>query len=143
MNAYAQAVKLGIENKVNFHGYMEHSKILELMRKCHVLCHTSIKEGGTATVILDALQSGLPIIALAHCGQAAVINESCGFKIPIRSRRQISENIAEQIDFLASNEDIRHALSIGALDRSNTFSRDAKMQQLNRIYASATSPSSF
>lgn len=134
--------KLGIEDKVTFLGYREHNTIIDLMRRCHVLCHTSIKEGGTATVILEALQSGLPVIALDHCGQAAVINESCGYKVPIRSRRQIIKDITEQIDFLANNEDIRHSLAIGAIQRSKEFSWDAKMQQLNRIYESAASSTS-
>lgn len=132
------AAKLRIETKVTFHGYTEHSKTLNTMQKSHVFCHTSIKEGGTGTVILEALQCGLPIIALDHCGQAAVIDESCGFKIPIRSRQQIIENIAEKLDFLANNEDFRFSLAVGALNRSKLFSWNAKMQQLNHIYEAAS-----
>ena len=133
------ATELGIESKVHFHGYMEHGKALEMMKQCHIFCHTSIKEGGTGTVVLEALQNGLPIIALDHCGHAAVIDASCGIKIPISSRSQIIQHLAEQIDLLASNEELRYSLVLGALERSKFFSWDAKMEQLNRIYESAVS----
>lgn len=131
------AVQLGISNRVTFHGYVEHQQALKMMKKCHIFCHTSIKEGGTGTVILEALQCGLPIIALDHCGHAAVIDDSCGIKIPIHSRKQIIKDLAEQINRLANNEDLRHTLSVGAITRSRFFSWEEKMKQLNQIYSSA------
>ena len=132
-------IQLGLGNRVTFHGYVEHGQALEMMKKCHIFCHTSIKEGGTGTVILEALQCGLPIVALDHCGHAAVVDDSCGIKIPIQSRKQIVRDLAEQIDQLADNEELRHTLAMGASARGRFFSWEEKMKQLNQIYDSAVS----
>lgn len=129
--------KLGLFDKVQFHGFLPHDKATRLMSQCHVFCITSIKEGGTPTVALEALQNGLPLIVLNHCGFASVVNDSCGFKINLSSRAQIIEDIARLLDRLAVEEELRHKLAIGALHRSNNFTWEAKIQHLNKIYANA------
>lgn len=132
--------KLGLECTVHFRGRIKHDEVLRIMQSSHLFCHTSIKEGGTGTVILEALQNALPAIILDHGGAAQVINETCGFRVPIHERHQVIRCLAKAINLLENNEELRHSLAIGALKRSKEFSWDAKMQQLNRIYEEATSP---
>ncbi|MBQ4594171.1 MAG: glycosyltransferase family 4 protein [Akkermansia sp.] len=131
------AKKLKISDKVNFRGYVKHDDIRTLMSACHVFCITSLKEGGTPTVSLEALQCGLPLIALDHCGFASVVNDTCGVKIPIQSRKQISEDIAFHLDKLAEDEILRYRLAQGALKRSLDFTWEAKMDILNEVYKNA------
>lgn len=128
---------LNIEDRVNFRGRIERTEVLKVMKRSHVFCHTSIKEGGTGTVILEALQSGLPTIILDHGGAAHVIDETCGIKISIKNREQISGDIAKHIDELANNEAYRLKLAEGALARSRKFTWDSKIKSINDIYARA------
>ena len=136
------ALKYKLNGRIIFHGNLPHQEVSRYMAESHVFCITSLSEGGTTTVVMEALQHGLPTIALDHCGFSTVINESCGIKIPISSRSQIIQHLAEQIDVLASNEELRYSLALGAQERSKIFSWDAKMEQLNRIYESAASSTS-
>ena len=129
--------KLGISDKVHFHGFVKHEEATLLMSKCHVFCITSIKEGGTPTVALEALQNGLPLIVLNHCGFASVVKESCGYKIPLNSRKQIIEDIAKHLDMLAVDEELRYNLAVGSLHHSRNFTWESKMQILNKIYSDA------
>lgn len=129
--------ELNLEHCVRYHGFIPHCKVASVMSSCHVMCITSIHEGGTTSICLEALQGGLPIVALDHCGFASVIDETCGIKIPIQSQAEISAQLAKALDRLAEDEDLRLRLAHGAYERSKDFTWDAKMQVLNRVYAEA------
>jgi len=128
------ARKLQVEHKVTFHGFMPHDRVLPFMQQCHVFCSSSIKEGGTATVTLEALCCGLPLVALNHCGFASVIDDSCGIRIPILSRQQIVADFAAAFDKLATDESYRFSLACGSLQRSRIFSWEEKIAHLNNVY---------
>lgn len=128
---------LEIGSMVHFHGFISHSDVSGVMKQCHVMCITSIHEGGTSTVTLEALQNGLPIVALNHCGFATVIDETCGLKLPVQSQKKISAQLAMVLDKLAEDEELRMRLARGAVERGKMFTWDAKMQVLNQVYAEA------
>ncbi|MDO4411103.1 MAG: glycosyltransferase family 4 protein [Akkermansia sp.] len=128
---------LHLEHCIRFHGLVPHKEVSSIMKQCHVMCITSIHEGGTPTVTMEALQNGLPFVALDHCGYSTVINETCGIKIPIQSIKKISESLARELDRLALDEELRLRLANGALERSKDFTWDAKAEIINRVYAEA------
>jgi len=133
------AKKLNLEDRVTFHGRLPHEEVYKKMKESDIFCITSISEGGTTTVVAEALRMGLPIIALDHCGFSSAINEKCGIKIPIISKKQIISDYARYIDFLASDADARRKLSEGAIERSKIFSWEEKMARINNIYTSIES----
>lgn len=137
MNSWkALTHKLGLDNVVTFHGYVPREEAFRIMGTSHVFCITSVRED-TSTVVFEAFRYGVPIIALDHCGFAAVINENCGIKIPICGRRQVIRDYARHIDYLATHEEERRRLSAGALERCQDFTWEAKMAVLNEIYQTA------
>lgn len=129
--------ELNLEHCVRYHGFIPHCEVAAMMSSCHLMCITSIHEGGTTSICLEALQLGLPIVALDHCGFASVIDDSCGIKIPIKSQSEISAQLAKELDRLAEDEDLRLRLAQGAYERGKDFTWDSKMQVLNRVYAEA------
>lgn len=130
------AHKLGLDNVVIFHGFVPREEAFRIMGTSHVFCITSVRED-TSTVVFEAFRYGLPIIAMDHCGFSTVINETCGIKIPIQSRKQVIEDYARHLDFLATHEAERQQLSEGALKRCADFTWEAKMDTINGIYAKA------
>lgn len=137
MNSWkALAHKLGLDDVVTFHGFVPREEAFRIMGTSHVFCITSVRED-TSTVVFEAFRYGVPIIALDHCGFAAVINENCGIKIPIQSRKQVIRDYARHIDYLATHEEERRRLSSGALERCKDFTWEAKMAVLNEIYSSS------
>ena len=129
--------RLGLDHVVTFHGFVPREEAFRIMGSSHVFCITSVRED-TSTVVFEAFRYGLPIIAPDHCGFSAVIDASCGIKIPIQSHSQVIADYARHLDFLATHEDERSRLSAGALLRCQSFTWEAKMQVLNRIFAEAT-----
>ncbi len=133
------AKSLGLNKSVTFHGFVPRDEAFRIMSTSHAFCITSIRED-TSTVVFEAFRYGLPIIALDHCGFSTVIDDTCGIKIPIRTKSQVISDYARHLDYLAANEHIRLKLSSGALERCKQFSWDAKMETLNKIYASTKEP---
>lgn len=141
MQAWKQlAHRLGLDSVVTFHGFVPREEAFRIMSSSHVFCITSVRED-TSTVVFEAFRYGLPIIALDHCGFSHVINDHCGIKIPIYSRKQVICDYARHLDYLATHENKRRQLSAGALKRCQAFTWDAKMATLNTIYYKATAKS--
>lgn len=130
---------LNAKHQIIFHGQLPHDQVTHIMNECHVFCITSIKEGGTPTVVMEALQNGLPVVSLDHCGHASVINDTCGFCIAINTRDKIIKDLASIIDYLAENEEVRQSLSKGSIQRSKEYTWSYKMKVLNMIYANTIS----
>ncbi len=130
-----RAAKLGLSEFVTWHGWVEREKAIEIMSSSHIFVITSLYDL-TSTVLLEALSSGLPVIAPDHCGFSDVITENCGIKVPLKSKSQFITELAKAIELLYSDEEKRKALSEGAFIRAKEYSWDKKGITLNKIYQS-------
>lgn len=88
----------------------------------------------TSTVTVEVLAFGLPIVCLDHCGFSAVVDETCGVKIPVTTPRKVVTGLALAIEQLARDETKRQALARGALQRAQDFSWEKKAEMLEWIY---------
>lgn len=127
-----KAKQLGVKNII-WHGWVERSTAIDIMNSSHVFVITSMCDL-TSTVILEALSLGLPVIAMDHCGFSNVINEYCGIKIPVTSKSQIIDKLAQAICKLEKDEELRLRLSYEALNRAKDFSWKEKAKTLDNIY---------
>jgi glycosyltransferase involved in cell wall biosynthesis len=95
-----KALQLGLFN-VRLVGSIPRSELLCRLRDYHVLIHPSLKEAGGSGVI-EALESGLPVIAHSAFGMAFSVDNDNGWPIPYASpevtiteiRRVVREIIA-------------------------------------------------
>ena len=129
------ACKLGVDKQVNFKKGVPHDDVLKYMANSHVLCITSIHEGGTGTVVLEALQSGLPIITMNHCAFKTVVNDRIGIKIPITNMQQIYSDYAKALDFMYENEETRYTMAQECAKEAKLYSWDRKINQLLSLYS--------
>ena len=130
------AAKLGVDDKVIFHGFVPREESFRIMSSSHVFVITSVRDD-TPTVLFEAFRYALPVIAIDHAGFGAILDDTCGCKIPIVSFKQVVADYAKHLDYLASNEDARRKKSQGALDMCQQFTWDKKMEFLNSIYENA------
>lgn len=133
------AKALPARHRVIFHGNIPHLQVQKCLEQCHAACITSVRDD-TSSVTLEYLQHALPVIALKHCGFGAVIDETCGIRISLRSAAQITRDITEALTALAEDEPLRLRLSRGATARAEVYSWKKKMQALFNIYAAALPP---
>lgn len=127
--------KLGVENKIQWKGWLPRVEAHEIMLSAHLMCITSLKDL-TSTVILEALSFGLPVICIDHCGFSHVINDHCGIKIPILTPQHLTSAFAKAIANLYFDEDFRKKLAEGATQRAREFSWAGNTQALNQVYRS-------
>jgi glycosyltransferase involved in cell wall biosynthesis len=127
------AKKLSIDHFINWHGWTEKERAYKIMHSGHVFVITSLKDL-TASVTLEALSLGLPIVCLDHCGFSYVVNNTCGVKIALNNQNQVITDLAKALQFLFNNEDKRLALSDGAILRSKDFAWNKKVENIEKIY---------
>jgi len=82
-----------------------------------VLLLTSLQEA-TSTVVVEALQSGVPVICHDTCGFGTVVTDTSGVKIPVTTPRLSSESFAAAMTRMARNPELLQSLSQGALQRA-------------------------
>jgi glycosyltransferase involved in cell wall biosynthesis len=134
------ADRLGVAGRCLFHGWVAHTKALEVMSRGHMMLITSLRDL-TSTVTVEALALGLPIVCLDHCGFADVVNETCGIKISVTTPTEVVAAIACAVEALARDEDQRQALAQGALMRAQHFAWEEKARVIDRIYRAKVSQS--
>ena len=127
-----KAKALGVNNIV-WYGWIERSRALSIMKESHVFIITSMCDL-TSTVILEALSFGLPVVAMDHCGFSNVLDSNCGIKIPVTCKSQITDDLANAIIKLESDEQGRMKLSEGAILRAKDFAWEEKARTLDNIY---------
>lgn len=128
-----KAKNLNIEKQCIWYGWLERQKALDIVKRGHVFCITSIKEL-TGSVTLEALSLGLPIICLNHLGFSHAVTDKSGLKIPVSTPAKTIKGIQQALEKLYNNESFRQELSQGAFERAADFSWDKKIEKLNNIY---------
>lgn len=113
------ARKSGVSDHLSFLG--ERSDVAELMQEADIYLNTSRYEGMPVT-LLEALASGLPIVATRVPGNVELVEEGRNGLLCTLDR---PEEIAGAIDRLASDGALYAHCSRGALDMSANFSIEA------------------
>lgn len=111
------AERRGIASLCHWYGNLPHDRAMEIIRRSDVMLFTSLQEA-TATVVVEALQFGVPVICHDMCGFGTIIDETCGIKIPVKTPRLSCEMFAEAMVRLAHNPELSQSLSQGALQRA-------------------------
>lgn len=98
----AQAQRLGVADKVTFHGWVEHKDVHRILAACNLLGFPSIREFGGG-VILEAMAVGLPALVVDYAGPGELVNDRVGFKVPLGTRDQIIASLAAKLKELAAD----------------------------------------
>ena len=102
------------------------------------LVSSSLQES-TSTVLMEALAAGLPVICHDVSGMSFAIDESCGIKIPFRSRQTSISGFTDAIVRLVTTQGLLNRLSQGALQRARENTWEEKVRQFADAYVTAGS----
>jgi glycosyltransferase involved in cell wall biosynthesis len=129
----AWAEKNAINEIITWRGHLTRDEVLMAFRKADVHIVTSCMEGNP-TVIWESMSAGVPTVSLDHCGMHDVICERCGFRIPIKSYKQIVLDLAECIDGLVANPQRVRKLSENTLRCADNFTWEKRRDFFNFQY---------
>lgn len=114
---------------IEFLSHITQPKLKNIMSRSHVMVLPSIEEG-LAKVQAQALACGCPVIGTPHSGAKDVfVHGQEGFIVPIRD----SKIIAEKLQLLADNPQLRQKMSQAALERTKDMGMGGWAEYGNQI----------
>lgn len=128
-----QALQLGVDSKITWHGLLPNQQVQEMMRKADLLLFTSIMEG-TPHVVLEAVKNNLPILCIKTCGQGEVVDSSIGCTIPLTNPKNSVLEFATQIRKLYNDRDLLRKMSEACCQKQIELSWDNKALQMIGVY---------
>ncbi len=109
----AEAKRLGVADRVRFLGRIPRAQVEELYASHDAFCFPSFREpaGG---VLYEAMRQGLPILTADRGGPSWIVDDTCGFRIPVTNPQRFAADIADAARTLATEPALRRRLGTGA-----------------------------
>lgn len=123
----------GVEDKIVWHGQVNHEEINSLMQQSDVFLFTSIMDA-TSTVVMEAIQNQLPVVCFDTCGFGTVVDETIGVKIHLSNPEQSVKDFADELRILYGDRQRLSQLSENCKERIKLFEWDYKAQRMVDIY---------
>lgn len=131
----ALAIELGVEDKIEFLGRVNHEEMNTLMQGSDIFLFTSIMDA-TSTVVMEAMQNQLPIVCFDTCGFGTVVNEQIGIKIPLSNPERSVVDFGKALQTLYYDRELLSRLSEGCKERVREFEWSYKAERMVEIYRS-------
>lgn len=132
----ALADRLRISHLISWKGQLPHAEALSVMAQGHAFAFPSVKEAAS-TVVLEALQFGMPVICHNACGMGIAVTDECGLKIPLVNPDTSIQGFRAAIERLLNEPDLLPQLSAGAIRRAQQLSWDEKARTIAKAYEEA------
>ena len=111
------AEELRVEDRVRFHGQIDHAEVLRLLRRAHLYCLPTTGES-FGKGVLEALACGLPVITTAVSVFPTLIGTRCGVVLDQRT----SGHLAAAIRHCLADRDRYRQMSIEAIAAARFYS---------------------
>jgi glycosyltransferase involved in cell wall biosynthesis len=133
----AQASGLGISNRVRFLGWQTQANCAKELAAASALVLPSLYECGGA-VVLEAMGSGIPVIATNWGGPADYLDATCGILVNPDSPEKFVAGLADAMIKLAADPTLCRRLGAAARQRVvERFDWQKKVDRTLEIYAEA------
>jgi glycosyltransferase involved in cell wall biosynthesis len=128
------AENIGVSDRTTFTGWLTQVECVPYLHASLALVLPSIYECGGA-VVLEAMASGIPVIATKWGGPADYLDSSCGFLIEPSSRAALVQGFAAAMERLMNQPELRQELGANGRQRvEQHFDWDRKIDRILEIY---------
>ena len=128
------AERLGVDDRLHFVGFFAHERLPAVLAHADLLVLPSIYEE-LGTVLLEAMQAALPIVASRTGGIPDVIEDGInGLLVPPGE----PESLAHAINRLLAERDLARRLSEGAQERAKDYDWEVLAEQVLAVYQGVT-----
>jgi len=131
------ASTLGLAGRVAFSGWLTPGECARALRRADVFVFPSLHDCGGAAV-LEAMATGLPVIAANWGGPADYVDSTCGVLVEPSSREDFVAGLSTAMVRLAQSRELRNSMGEAAIERvGRFFTWDAKVDRMLSIYRDA------
>ena len=130
----AQVARLGIDDRVRWLG--ERQDIRQLLAAADIHCQPNVGAEPFGIAFVEALASGLPVVATAAGGALDIVDDSCGRLVPPGDPSALATALSRLVDDAA----LRHRLADAAPARARQISDPST--QLHRLFNALSSVAS-
>ncbi|HVQ37174.1 MAG TPA: glycosyltransferase, partial [Pyrinomonadaceae bacterium] len=135
-----KAASLGISDQTFFKGALSLDAVADEMQRAHVFCLPSIRESGGA-VLLEAMASARPCIAVEFGGPAELIDDAVGGLIAPFNSQQVIISIADTLrDVVDHPAEWKARGEEGRRRAEARFGWDVKIDSAVRLYQELLQP---
>jgi len=128
------AASLHLTDRICFRGWLPQQECAQHLQSATALLLPSIYECGGA-VVLEAMATGTPVIAVAWGGPEDYLDETCGMLIPPLGAATVVDGFTEGMKKLIGDPQLCSALGAAARRRVQaTFCWEAKVDRMVEIY---------
>lgn len=113
-----KAKTLHLEDKITFHGKVEHAQVIALMKKAHVFCFPTSASEGFPKVVLEALACGLPVLTTKVSVLPKLIGNGGGILLDAPT----NETVAEAITAICLKPEEYNRMSVRAVETAQQYS---------------------
>ncbi|MDO8941671.1 MAG: glycosyltransferase [Desulfobacterales bacterium] len=125
---------LKLDSAVNFHGWVPHDKVQDVLRDCDFLALPSVREFGGG-VVLEAMALAVTPVVADYAGPSELVDDSTGIRVPFSDERSLIEGFRSAIAELIRAPERLNELGAAARTKVlENFTWDAKAQQILGIY---------
>jgi len=125
-----QAEKLKLDHYVEFMGSLPHEKVLEYMAASDIFVLPSLNEG-FPNVCLEAMASGLPIIATNIGGMSEIVEDGTnGYLV----EPQNSVQIAGKVEKLVADNDLREKFANESKMKVKNYELNLIVEKIEKVY---------
>lgn len=129
---HAQTRALG--ESVRFVGSQPLTEVAGFMQRCHAFCLPSVRESGGA-VLLEAMASARPVIAIRFGGPAELVDDSVGALVAPGNPQQVTDDIAKLLlQLLQHPAEWAERGQAGRRKVEAHYSWNAKVEAAGRLY---------
>lgn len=128
------AASLGIADRVEFPGWVDHTQIPARLARSQVFGFPSVREFGGG-VVLEAMARGLVPIVVNYGGPGELVPPGCGFALPMGSRNLLVGAFRDALASLAAQPAQLLGLAARAQDHVyRHYTWEAKARQTLEVY---------
>ncbi len=129
-----EARELGVGGMITFHGRLPRKDIDAFYARADVFVFPSFREP-SGNVVLEAMSHGLAMVVADRGGPGFVVDEHCGFRVPVVDPAQFADGIAQCIRQLAMQPELIVTMGTAARERvMRQFLWDAKIDRMMELY---------
>jgi len=126
--------ELGLRDTVAFMGRLPRKEIDPLYARADVFLFPSFREP-SGNVVLEAMSYGLPLIVADRGGPGFVVDDTCGFRIPVVNPEQFASLIAAAICKFTQTPDLVARMGAAAREKvRQQFLWSSKVGQMTDMY---------